>query len=313
MYRCVVTGGAGFIGSNLTRRLVDRGAEVVVVDNLSTGRLENLTGIEDRIRFAQRDIRNSNGLRELFRDAEVVFHQAALSSVPRSVEDPVFCNDVNVNGTLNVLLAAREAGARRVVLASSSSVYGDSPVLPKCENLPMEPQSPYAATKCMVEAYGKVFFQSYGLETVSLRYFNVYGPRQNPESEYAAVIPHFILAMVHGRQPKIFGDGWQSRDFVYVEDVVEANLLAATVPAAAGEVFNVGSGTACSLNDLVKTLRAILNTWELEPSYGSMRPGDLRHSVACIEKVEKVLGFQPATSFLEGLGYTATWFRQVAQ
>jgi UDP-glucose 4-epimerase len=308
----VVTGGAGFIGSNLARRLVDQGAEVVVVDNLSTGRLGNLAGVGDRLRFAQTDIRDLGSLRELFRNTEIVFHQAALSSVPRSVKDPAFCHEVNVTGTLNVLLAAREAGARRVVLASSSSVYGDSPTLPKSESLPLEPQSPYAASKSMVEVYGRVFFRSYGLETVSLRYFNVYGPRQDPAPEYGAVIPRFILAMIQGLPPEIFGDGRQSRDFVYVEDVVDANLLAATVPAAAGEVFNVGSGTARSLNELVEMLGTALNTRELEPLYGPLRPGDVRHSVACVKKARKVLGFRADMPFLEGLGRTATWFRRSA-
>ncbi|MCL4424808.1 MAG: NAD-dependent epimerase/dehydratase family protein, partial [Firmicutes bacterium] len=254
MNRLIVTGGAGFIGSNLTWRLVNEGAKVTVIDNLSTGRLENLAGLEKKIRFVNEDIRDLDLLKKLFVEAEIVFHQAALPSVPRSIKDPVASNANNIDGTLNVLVAAKEAGVRRVVLAGSSSAYGDTQILPKTEDMPGNPLSPYAVTKYVAELYGRVFARVYGLETVCLRYFNVFGPRQNPDSQYALFHPKFILAMLQGKRPPIHGDGEQSRDFTYVDNVVEANLLAARMEGISGETFNVGCGARYTLNDLVTRL-----------------------------------------------------------
>lgn len=305
--RCVVTGGAGFIGSNLVRRLVGCADEVVVLDNLSTGRIENLKGLESRVEFVQGDVRDAGLLNRLFKGAEVVFHQAALPSVPRSIQDPIASNASNVDGTLNVLVAAREAKVRRVILAGSSSVYGNTAALPKVEDMPTNPLSPYAVTKLVGELYGRVFTHVYGLETVTLRYFNVFGPRQDPNSQYAAVIPKFIMKMSRGEQPEIYGDGEQSRDFTYVENVVEANILAATVEGVAGEVFNIGCGERHTLNELVEKLNYLLGT-TIEPKYGPPRPGDVRHSMASIEKATTLLGYRPLVSFDEGLRRTVEWF-----
>ncbi|MEW6106155.1 MAG: SDR family oxidoreductase [Bacillota bacterium] len=311
MTRCVVTGGAGFIGSNLVRRLVGCAQEVAVLDNLSTGRIENLAGLESRIEFVQGDVRDAALVSRLLKGAEVVFHQAALPSVPRSIRDPIASNASNVDGTLNVLVAAREAKVRRVILAGSSSVYGNTTVLPKVEDMPTNPLSPYAVTKLVGELYARVFTHVYGLETVSLRYFNVFGPRQDPDSQYAAVIPRFIMKMARGEQPEIYGDGEQSRDFTYVDNVVEANLLAATANGVSGEVFNVGCGERHTLNELVEKLNHLLGT-TIEPKYGPPRPGDVRHSMASIEKAASLLGYKPLVSFDDGLRQTVEWFASKA-
>lgn len=307
MPRFIVTGGAGFIGANLTWRLVNEGARVTVIDNLSTGHLENLAGLGKRIRFVNEDVRDLDLLRKLFVGAEVVFHQAALSSVPRSISNPVTSNAINVDGTLNVLIAAKEAGVRRVVLAGSSSAYGDSRILPKTEDMPGNPLSPYAVTKYVAELYGKVFARVYGLETVCLRYFNVFGPRQSSDTQYAAVIPRFVLAMMQGKRPLIYGDGEQSRDFTYVDNVVEANLLAAETEGISGETFNVGCGIRYTLNDLVARLNQLLGT-RLEPEYGPPRAGDVRHSMASIDKAQRLLGYKPVVAFEDGLRRTVEWF-----
>lgn len=307
MKRCVITGGAGFIGSNLARRLVTEGVSVVVVDNLSTGRRENLQGVEDDLDLVEADIRDLDTLRKAFSGAEVVFHEAALSSVPRSIADPLATNANNIDGTLNVLVAATEACVKRVVVAASSSAYGDTECLPKVEDMPANPLSPYAVTKYVGELYGRVFNRVFGLETVALRYFNVFGPRQNPGSQYAAVIPKFIQAMRCGEQPLIHGDGNQSRDFTYVDNVVEANLLAARLPGVGGEVFNIGCGARFTLNQLVAALNRILGT-SIAPRYGPPRPGDVRHSLASIEKAGQFLGYYPVVDFESGLRRTVEWF-----
>lgn len=308
MAKYVVTGGAGFIGSNLVRRLAAEGHEVVVIDDLSTGDLSNLEGLDAHLKFVNGDIRDQELLKNLFAGATAVFHQAAFVSVPRSVKDPLGANDINVNGSLQVLTAARDTGVRRVVLASSCAVYGDSPALPKVETMTPGPISPYACTKYMTEIYAKMYSDLYGLETVCLRYFNVYGPRQSPTSEYAAVIPKFISTMLKGERPVIFGDGTQSRDFIHVDDVVEANLAAASIPGISGQTINIGSGTEYSINDLVHVINEILGT-SLTPIYRPKREGDLMRSLASTELAGEVLRFTPRVSFREGLERTVGWFR----
>lgn len=308
MSSCIVTGGAGFIGSNLVRRLVAEGYKVTVIDNLSTGCLDNLQGLQDKITFVEGDIRDLRLLCELFKGADVVFHQAALPSVPRSIADPLSSNENNVTGTLNVLIAARDSRVKRVVLAASSSVYGNTETLPKTEDMRANPLSPYAVTKHVGELYAKVFSEIYGVEAVALRYFNVFGPRQDPNSQYAAVIPRFVMAMLCGRRPTIYGDGEQSRDFTYVDNVVEANLLAAKAQGIAGEVINIGCGERFTINTLVAQLNRILGT-NIEPEYKPARQGDVRHSLASIEKAKELLGYTPQIPFEEGLRRTVEWFR----
>jgi nucleoside-diphosphate-sugar epimerase len=297
--KIIITGGAGFIGSNLARALCYEN-EVVVVDNLCTGEIENIIDIMDNVIFIQEDISNLEALRGAFEGGDYVLHQAALPSVQRSVEDPITSNRNNVEGTLNVLVAARDCGVRRVVSASSSSVYGDSPTLPKVETFQPDPRSPYAVTKLAGEFYCKVFYDIYGLETISLRYFNVIGPGQSPKSQYAAVIPKFVEAIRTGERPEIYGDGEQSRDFIYVENVVIANVLACEVPRASGESINIGSGEPVTLNRLIDDLKEILKS-EIEPIYSEPRLGDVRHSLADISLAKELLGYKPRYSFREGL------------
>ncbi len=308
---CVVTGGAGFIGSHLARRLAKDGVAVRVVDNLVSGTLRNLVGAQGYVEFVPGDIRDLDCLCSVFSGAQVVFHQAALISVPGSADDPVPTNYVNVAGTLNVLVAAKECGVKRVVIASSSAVYGDSPALPKSEDLIPQPVSPYAISKYAGEMYSTFFSQFQGIETVCLRYFNVYGPRQNLGSQYAAVIPVFISLMLKGETPVIYGDGEQSRDFVHVGDVVNANLLAASAESerVSGQVFNIASGTGISLNRLVETLNQVLGT-QIKPKYKPERIGDIKHSCASIEKARKLLGYAPLVSFEEGLGTAVKWYAE---
>jgi len=304
---CVVTGGAGFIGSHLAKRLVKQGVKVRIVDNLSSGALENLESVQKSVEFLQGDVRNLEFLRTAFFGADVVFHQAALTSVPESVENPLVANEVNVTGTLNVLKAAQECGVKRVVMASSSAVYGNSEVLPKSEEMLPEPLSPYAISKLTGEMYSKFFSQFLGIETVCLRYFNVYGPRQNPNSQYAAVIPKFICRMLQDKPPIVYGDGQQSRDFVYVEDVVDANILAASAPGVAGKCFNIAFGKSYRLNELVELLNQILDT-QLNPVYEPPRPGDVKHSAASIEKAKRLLGYAPTVTLEKGLRLTVDWY-----
>jgi UDP-glucose 4-epimerase len=306
----LITGGAGFIGSHIAERLIERGERVRVLDDLSTGRWENLAPWTDRIEFLRGSICGIETCREACRDVAFVLHQAALPSVPRSVRDPARSHAVNVDGTLNLLIAAREAGVQRFVLASSSAVYGDTEELPKHESLMPNPLSPYAVNKLCAEHYARVFARLYGLETVALRYFNVYGPRQDPRSEYAAVIPRFISAMLRGEPPTIFGDGMQSRDFTYVENVVEANLLACHAIGASGLVMNVGTGERHSLRQLAAAVAKILRR-KVEPVFAPPRPGDVRHSLASIRLARETLGYEPRVGFREGLERTVAYFQSV--
>jgi nucleoside-diphosphate-sugar epimerase len=299
----LVTGGAGFIGSHLAERLCRDGHRVRVLDNFATGSRENLAGIVDDVELIEGDIRSYERVHNAVRGCEIVFHEAALPSVPRSIQDPLTSNESNVTGTLNVLLASRDEGVRRVVFASSSSVYGPSPELPKDEAMPTVPIAPYAVAKLAAEAYCRAFFEVYGLETVALRYFNVFGPRQDPRSEYAAVIPRFITAFLSGRSPVVYGDGEQSRDFTYVDNTVAANLLAADADGVAGKTFNIACGSRISLNDLLAELRT-LTAADVEVTYEERRPGDLLHSLADISRASEAFGYEPAVDVREGLART---------
>ena len=305
--RFIVTGGAGFIGSNIVIELVKNNNEVVVIDNLLTGKFNNLSGVMDQIRFVEGDIQDLDLLKREFIDIDYVLHQAALPSVPRSVDDPIASNQNNVDGTLNVLVAARDAGVKRVVYAASSSAYGNSPSLPKKEDMKPDPLSPYAITKLVGEQYCKVFYELYGLETVSLRYFNVFGPHQDPNSQYAAVIPKFITAMLNDESPVIFGDGEHSRDFTYIQNNVDANILACEVVGAAGKMFNIASGKRITLNQLIATLNEIIGK-NLEPIYTKPRSGDIMHSLADITLAREILGYKPRYGFEDGLKKTVEWF-----
>jgi len=307
----LVTGGAGFIASHIVDELLRRGERVRVLDNFSTGREENLAGAVHDIDLIRGDIRDPEAVRAAVAGAQVVIHHAALASVPLSIQDPVLCNDVNVNGTLNLLVAARDAGVRRFILASSSAVYGDRAKPPLVETMPPAPISPYGLSKLTGEDYCRLFTQLYGLETVALRYFNVFGPRQDPGSPYAAVIPCFLSALLDGGRPEIYGDGEQSRDFAYVENVVAANLAAMTAPAAAGKVYNIGSGEQMSLNRLLLELIRLTDrsAW---PEYLPAKKGDIRVSVADIRAAREDLGYAPRISLTEGLRETIAWSRERA-
>ncbi len=304
MVRYLVTGGAGFIGSNLAEALVKSSHRVRVLDNFATGARANLTAGAGAVELLEGDLRDAAIVERAVQGIDVVFHQAALPSVARSLEDPATTHAVNATGTLTLLLAARRAGVRRVVYASSSSVYGDSPTLPKREEMPTQPKSPYAVSKLAGEQYCQVFAAAFGLETVSLRYFNIFGPRQDPASPYAAVIPNFLTAMRRGERPVIFGDGKQSRDFTYVENAVQANLLAAEAPRASGEVINVACGGRVTLLELVEQLNHLLET-HLDPIFAPPRPGDVRHSQADLTRAAAVLGYHPTVDLQEGLARMA--------
>ena len=302
-HKFVITGGAGFIGSNLAQSL-SQDNQVVIVDDLSTGKLENLAGIDARL--LRGSITNLPFLRAAFEGADCVFHLAAIASVKKSVEDPLRTNEVGIEGTLNVLVAARDAGIRRVIMASSAAVYGSSPELPKQEGMMPEPRSPYAVSKLAGEHYARVFQELYGLETVALRYFNVFGPKQDPSSEYSGVISRFITAILKGEQPVIYGDGEQTRDFVYVADVVKANILASR--GSASGVFNIACAESISLNVLAAKIGEILER-EVRPRYEAPRPADIRHSLADIGKARS-LGYIPDYSIEDGLKETIRWFRR---
>lgn len=310
--RALVTGGAGFIGSSIVEALAADGADVVVLDDLSTGFGEN---VSPAATLVEGDVADEAAVRRAAEGCELVFHLAASRAVSRSVEQPLETDRVNVAGTLTVLLAARDAGARRVITASSSSVYGGADQLPTPETAPLVPRSPYAVSKMAGEHYARVFFELYGVETVALRYFNVYGPRQRPDSQYAAVIPLFVDALRQGRAPEIHGDGLQSRDFTYITDVVAANLLAASAPAerCAGKVFNIAGGRPHTLLDLLGVLREILGT-DVEPVHVGPRPGDIRHSYADASRATEVLGHRCEVDLPTGLARTVEWFtaRQAA-
>jgi nucleoside-diphosphate-sugar epimerase len=313
--RVLVTGGGGFIGSHLVETLLQRRASVRVLDNLTTGHRANLAGVLGRpeaphtFTFIEGDVTDRKTVQDAVKGVEYVLHQAALPSVQRSVEDPIASNLVNVVGTLNVLVAAREAGVRRVVYASSSSVYGDSPQLPKTESMPTNPLSPYAVSKLAAEAYCRAFSRVYGLETVSLRYFNVFGPRQDPNSLYAAVLPRFVEALLSQKPAVIYGDGTQSRDFTYIDNVVQANLLALDAAGVSGEVFNIACGESITLKAVLECL-AEFSKAVVAPEYQSPRAGDIKHSLADISKAERLLGYRPVIPFREGLKRTLESFRQ---
>jgi nucleoside-diphosphate-sugar epimerase len=305
----LVTGGAGFIGSHLVDELLRRGRRVRVLDNFLTGKRENLAAVSRDIELLEGDLRDPEACRRAAADAEVVLHQAALPSVPRSVADPRLANDINVSGTLNMLLAARDAGVRRFVFASSSAVYGDSPELPKREGHEGNPLSPYAVSKLVGEKYAQTFHLLYGLSTVCLRYFNVFGPRQDPASQYAAVVPLFITHLLRGEPPAVFGDGEQSRDFTYVSDVVNANLLAAETTRGSGEVLNVACGEGITVNRLAAEIASLLGS-RVRPVHGPERPGDIKHSLADISKAGEALWFVPRMTLREGLEKTVAWYRE---
>jgi nucleoside-diphosphate-sugar epimerase len=306
--KCLVTGGAGFIGSNLVRALLDRGDEVRVLDNFSTGKRENLGPFENRIQLIEGDIRSYHIVHEAVSDINVIFHQAALPSVPRSINDPITTNQVNVEGTLNLLDAAKDAGVRRLVYASSSSIYGSNPALPKQEDMTPLPISPYAVAKMAGEKYCQAFAWTYGLETVCLRYFNVFGLGQDPKSQYSAVIPLFITAFLDGGRVTVHGDGEQSRDFSYVDNVVHANLLAAEADGASGEVFNVACGERTSLNQILEHLRVITGL-DVEVENVQDRAGDVKHSLADIGKAASILDYRPGVSVEDGLRRSVAWYR----
>jgi UDP-glucose 4-epimerase len=307
----LVTGGAGFIGSHLVRALLEAGDRVRVLDNYATGSAANLAPVLADIEMTEGDLRDAAAVREAVDGADIVFHQAALPSVPRSIAEPQMTSQVNIEGTLNVLVAAKEEGVRRVVYASSSSIYGHGVELPKRESMTPCPRSPYALTKFAAEYYCQLFYNIYGLETVSLRYFNVFGPRQDPNSQYSAVIPRFISHLLAGERPVIYGTGGQSRDFTYVGNVVRANLLAAETPDAAGAVLNVACGKQTSLLELATTISRLLGeAHTLPPIHEPERPGDVRHSFADISRAEQVLGYSPQVDLEDGLRLTIDWFRE---
>jgi nucleoside-diphosphate-sugar epimerase len=306
----LITGIAGFIGSSLARELLQRGEQVRGVDNFSTGRRENLAQILGQIEFREADLLDLDAMKLACTGVDYVLHQAAIPSVPKSVLDPIASNRANVDGTLNVLVAARDAKVKRVVYASSSSTYGDTPTLPKHEAMTPDPISPYAVAKLASERYMISFFRCYGLETVALRYFNIFGPRQDPSSPYSGVLAKFITQMLGGKQPTIFGDGEQSRDFTYIDNTVEANLLACKAPAqqAAGKVFNVATGRRITLNETFKLLQT-LTSYSGSPIYGAERGGDIKHSLANISAAEANLGYKPKVNFEDGLRKTVDWYR----
>ncbi|MBI4335533.1 MAG: SDR family oxidoreductase [Candidatus Omnitrophica bacterium] len=307
----LVTGGAGFIGSNIVEELARRGGRIRVVDNFITGRRENIQPFLKKIELIEGDIRDIDLMKKAAKGIDYILHQAAFRSVPKSVEDPSLCNDTNVKGTLNVLIAAHEAGVKRVVYASSSSVYGNCESFPQKEDVLLSPLSPYGASKLAAEYYCRVFSATFGLETVALRYFNVFGPRQNPESKYSAVIPAFISRMVNGQRPVVDGSGRQSRDFTYVANVVEANLNAAVKKEAANKIINVGCGDTHSVLDIITVLNKLMEM-DIKPSFGPPRKGDARKSQADISRLKRYLGITPKVQFEEGLKKALEWFQTKA-
>ncbi len=304
----LVTGGAGFIGSNICRRLVSQGCFVRVVDNLLTGKKSNLDGIIDKIEFIEADMGDNEVAREVMRDIDVVLHQGALPSVPRSVEDPALTHKHCVDATFTLLLAARDARIKRFVYASSSSAYGDSPTLPKTETMVADPLSPYAAAKLAGEHYCKVFYTVFGLETISLRYFNIFGPYQDPTSQYAAAIPAFVTTILKDKRPTVYGDGQQSRDFTYVDNVVEANLLAARAKESKGQVVNIACGKRVTINAIIELINELLGK-DIKPTYAASRPGDVKHSLADIRLAKKVISYKPVVDFRAGLQKAIQWYR----
>jgi nucleoside-diphosphate-sugar epimerase len=307
--RYLVTGGAGFIGSNTVDELVRRGHSVVVLDDLSGGKEDNLAEVRTKITIIKGSITDIEVVRKAMHDAEYVLHLAARTSVPRSVKDPIETNKINIDGTLNVLVAAKELKVKRVVFAASSSAYGETPTLPKVETMQPQPISPYGVTKYVGELYAQTFGRCYGLENVALRYFNIFGPRQDPSSPYSGVLAKFCTAFLEDTQPVVFGDGEQTRDFTYVENAVAANLLACEAPNVSGKVFNVGVGGRVSLNEVLRELAKISGK-ALEAKYEPPREGDIRHSQADISQAREYLGYEPQVSFEEGLARTFEWYRE---
>lgn len=306
----MVTGGAGFIGSHIAAAMAQRGARVRVIDDLSTGHLENLEEIGGDIDFVRASLNDEESLRRALEDVELVFHEAAIPSVPRSVENPRETHRASVDATFSLLVAARDQRVRRVVYAASSSAYGDQPTLPKVETMRPEPLSPYAVAKLVGEYYCQVFTRTYKLETVALRYFNIFGPRQDPSSQYSGVISRFIAALLGGESPIIYGDGEQSRDFTYVANAVEANVRASETTDGVGQVLNVANGERITLNELLKTLQQITGKSEVKAEYREARVGDVRHSLADITQARQLLGYEPRVGLEEGLRHTIDWWKQ---
>jgi nucleoside-diphosphate-sugar epimerase len=312
MANYLVTGGAGFIGSHIATRLVELGHAVRVLDNFSTGKQANLDHVADRIDLLEGDLRNPDHCRQACTDIDVVFHEAAIPSVPKSVEFPQDSHDANINGTFNLLTAAREQKCRRVIYAASSSAYGDTEVSPKHEGLRPIPLSPYAAQKLTGELYCKAFTTCYGLETISIRYFNVFGPRQDPTSQYAAAIPAFVTAILSDRPPTVYGDGEQTRDFTYIDNIIHGNLLAAQAERTNGETVNVACGDGISVNRIIVRINELLGK-DIRPVYVDPRPGDVRHSTADIRLARELLGFEPQVSFEQGLKWAIDSYRSLAE
>ena len=308
MEKFLVTGGAGFIGSNICKRLVTEGCYVRVLDNFLTGKKSNLDGVADKIDFIEADMGDSDVAFSAMEDIDVVFHQGALPSVPRSVDDPAATHRHCVDATFTLLLTARDAGVKRFVYAASSSAYGDTSTLPKVETMPTDPLSPYAAAKLVGEYYCSVFYKVFGLETISLRYFNVFGPHQDPTSQYAAAIPAFVTAILKDESPTVYGDGEQSRDFTYIDNVVHANLLAARAKQTKGEVINIACGQAVTVNAIIGMINKIVGK-EVKPVYADSRPGDVKHSLADITSAQNLISFEPIVSFEEGLQKAIEWYR----
>ncbi len=308
MAHYLVTGGAGFIGSHIVRRLVADGHRVRVLDNLSTGSMDKLADVIDRVEFFEGDLRQEADCQAACAGVEMVFHEAALPSVPRSVEDPQTFHVNNIDGTFQLFFAAKEAGCRRIIYAASSSAYGDQPTQPKLESMLPAPLSPYALNKLVGEYYARVFYESYGLETLSLRYFNVFGPHQDPESQYAAAIPAFVSTILKGDQPLIFGDGEQTRDFTHIDNVVEANMMAAAAQTTQGQVVNIACGESVTINQVITTISKLLGT-DCKPRYAPPRAGDVMHSLADITLAREVIGYEPHVMFEDGLARAIEWYK----
>ncbi len=307
--RYLVTGGAGFIGSNIVKRLIELGEDVRVIDNFSSGRRSNIEPLLDKLEFIEGDIRDFWTVVKAVKGVDYILHQAALPSVMRSVDNPLTSNEVNINGTLNLLEAAKLYGVKRLVYASSSSIYGDTDKLPKNEQMPPSPLSPYAITKLAGEYYSRIFYKLYGFNTVALRYFNVFGPNQNPYSQYSAVIPKMIISLLKGVKPVIYGDGTQSRDFTYIDNVVEANLAACSSDRAVGNIINIACGEEYDLNTLLRKLNRIIGT-DIDPEYAPPKKGDVKRSLADISLAKELLGYKVKTNFDEGLRKTVDYFRE---